>query len=592
MRLGVHRGSCFRVLPLAAALLVPAGPSTAQDQTVGLFLNHERSSEGYTLVGTKSNVPPSATYLIDNGGLVVNSWESDYLPGVMGYLTEDGHLVSARLVDPVPPRWPTSSGSGGRLEKHDWEGNLVWELEYSTDTVQQHHDIAVLPNGNVLLIAWEYKSQAEAVAMGRDPSRVTDEFWPLHIVEVRPTPPVGGEIVWEWHVWDHLIQELDPTKANFGEVADHPELVNINFPYQGGGADWVHANGIDYNAELDQIVVSAWYFSELWVIDHSTTTEEAAGHAGGNSGKGGDILYRWGNPRAYRRGTFGDQKLFRQHDAQWVATGYPGEGNFLVFDNGQGRPGGYYSEIDEIAPPVDEQGRYAISPGEAFEPVAPVWTYSAPQPGDFYSSLISGTERMPNGNTLICEGLSGHLFEVTADGELVWDYVNPVSGSGIVQQGNPAFDNSVFKVRRYSPDHLAFAGRDLTPGDPVEVFERPYPPSGHSLVVAAASPSGDLIDISWDSSSCATEGYNLLYGRVDEVAGMRVTGAECGLGISGTFRWVAAPPESLFFVVVGTDSTALYESSWGRDSAGEERGGTRASALCGATTKVVTSTCP
>ena len=118
-----------------------------------------------------------------------------------------------------------------------------------------------------------------------------------------------------------------------------------------------------YNADLDQIAVSVWTFSEFWIIDHSTTTAEAASHKGGRSGKGGDLLYRWGNPRAYRAGTKADQKLFRQHNAHWIPKGLPGAGHMLVFNNGGDRPGGSYSSVDEIVLPVDAQGRYALQAG-------------------------------------------------------------------------------------------------------------------------------------------------------------------------------------------------------------------------------------
>ena len=83
----------------------------------------------------------------------------------------------------------------------------------------------------------------------------------------------------------------------------------------------MHVNAVAYNAELDQIVLSSPHFNEIWIIDHGTTTEEAKGHTGGRWGKGGDILYRWGNPRAYRNGTKLDQRLFYQHNIQWIPKG-------------------------------------------------------------------------------------------------------------------------------------------------------------------------------------------------------------------------------------------------------------------------------
>ena len=85
-----------------------------------------------------------------------------------------------------------------------------------------------------------------------------------------------------------------------------------------------------------------------------------------------------------------DQLLYTQHDAQWIPAGYPGAGNILVFSNGNDRPGGPYSTVDEIVPPVDPNGAYTIDPAAAFGPAAPVWSYAAQPPADFYSAFISG----------------------------------------------------------------------------------------------------------------------------------------------------------------------------------------------------------
>jgi hypothetical protein len=213
-------------------------------------------------------------------------------------------------------------------------------------------------------------------------------------------------------VWDHLVQDYDPTKSNYGIVSDHPELIDVNYSAGGqpGGADWNHINSIDYNADLDQILLSVHNFSEVWIIDHATSTAQAAGPAG-------DLLYRWGNPQAYDGGTAADQQLFGQHDAQWIPEGCPGAGNILVFNNGTGRPGGNYSSIDEIVTPVDGSGDYA-----SYGPAAPAWTYTAANPADFYAERISGAQRLSNGNTLICDGVAGTFFEVTPTGETVWTY--------------------------------------------------------------------------------------------------------------------------------------------------------------------------
>jgi hypothetical protein len=227
---------------------------------------------------------------------------------------------------------------------------LIWEFEYSSDQYLQHHDIEKLPNGNVLIIAWELKSFEEATMAGRNPDLMSqDKIWPDHIIEVQPNGSSGAYIVWEWHVWDHLIRDFDSTALNYGVVSDHPELIDINYigtipnPL---GADWNHINAVDYNAAFDQIIISVRHLSEIWVIDHSTTTEEAAGHFGGNSGLGGDLLYRWGNPQAYDAGDATDQKLFVQHDFHRIESGLPREGNILIFNNGRGRPGSNQTRVN------------------------------------------------------------------------------------------------------------------------------------------------------------------------------------------------------------------------------------------------------
>ena len=582
-----HIRAAGAALLLAAAPLAGLPPAAAQQQTVGLFVNDVGACEGYTLL---ARMYGKRSLLINNDGLLVHSWNGCY-DQVMSYLLEDGHLLRHVQLPAVDQRFHNAFGYGGRIEELDWDGTRVWEFELSSSQRLAHHDIEKLPNGNVLISVWEYHTRNEALAAGRNPATIMNALWSDAILEVRPTPPSGGTIVWEWRVWDHLIQDHDPTKANFGAVGDHLELLDLNFPQGIMIEDWNHVNSVKYNPSLDQIVLSSRIFSEFWVIDHSTTSQEAAGHAGGRSGKGGDILYRWGNPQVYRRGTAADQKLFSQHDAQWVPPDRPGAGDFLVFNNGNGR--GDYSSVDEIvAPPMDRNRNYPILPGSPYDPTAPAWSYTSDPPEAFYSHMIGGVERQPNGNTLICEGNHGVIFEVTSDGTEVWRYVSPVGSNGPVHQGVAASWNNVFKARRYAPDYPGLVGKALTPGDPVELFERPYPVPGGSLLASKVTPAGDQIDVSWNATSCPSGDYNLLFGDLAEVSTYRLLGAECGIGVSGAHRWPQVPSGSLYFVVVGRDAMGVYESSWGHSRSGQERNGTKASFLCGATTKVVTSACP
>ena len=450
-----HRiAALLALVVLSVTLSSPAGGTT--EQTVGLLLNEAGGFGGYTLF---KPVSYRTAYLIDSEGRLVESWPmiSAGGGGLTPYLLEDGSLIR-------------SGGFGAR--QIAWDGTPVWRYVFEGGLA--HHDIEVLPNGNVLMVAWERKSTPESIAWGRNPALLAEgELLPVLVIEVEPTGPESGDIVWEWNSWDHLVQNFDSSKDNFGVVASHPELIDLNFIEAsrpaGGEADWHHVNGIDYNEEFDQIVLSIRHFSELWVIDHSTTTEEAAGHSGGNSGKGGDLVYRWGNPIAYGAGDVDDQRLFLQHDAQWIESCLPGEGNMLVFNNGP-RPEGVYSTVDEIVPPVNSLGNYALAPGQAFPPEAAIWTYQAENPTDFYSQWISGAQRLPNGNTLIDEGMTGTFFEVTPGGQIVWLYVNPVTEDGPVSQGTYISSNSntVFRAFRYAPDYPGLQGKDLTPGGAIE----------------------------------------------------------------------------------------------------------------------------
>ncbi|PUB79021.1 MAG: hypothetical protein DBO99_04965 [gamma proteobacterium symbiont of Ctena orbiculata] len=461
------------------------GSSGGDGQDSALVDEQSLSSEGYNLYAPLDS---TTTYLIDNEGSPVHAWVSDYRPGNAVYLLENGELLHTGNLG--NGRFD-AGGAGGVVETLDWDGGVTWEYRYSSSSYLQHHDVEMLPNGNLLMIAWQSKSEAEAIAAGRDPSLLTEgELWPDSVIEVRPTGADSGEIVWQWHSWDHLVQEYDPGKSNYGAVADHPELIDLNHAMN-GSADWHHINAIDYNAELDQILLTVHNFSEVWIIDHSTTTAEAAGHTGGNSGRGGDLLYRWGNPRAYGAGSSDDQRLFLPHDAEWIEAGYPGAGNLLIFNNGGGRPEGNYSSVEEITPPLEGDGSYTYLAGAAFGPDETVWSYSAETPTDFYAMNISGQQRLANGNTLICDGPGAYFFEVTSSGETVWDY----QSSG-----------AVFRVERYSADYRGFDGTPLDDETSNQTPEAdaggPYSGSLGTLLTLDGSASQDsdgwITNYAWD----------------------------------------------------------------------------------------------
>ncbi len=470
----------------------------------GLTKTTEGLSPGYVMfVPTNS----SSTYLVNRQGEVVHQWKSNYQMHTP-YLNEDGSL-SALIVDPDFPVF-AGGGQAGRLQKISWDSKILWDFEYANEEHLAHHDIAIMPNGNFLAIAWEAKTAEEVLQAGRSDDMIpTAGLWPSHIVEVAAQGKNGGEIVWEWHIWDHLIQDNDPTKDNYGIVSEHPELLDINKGRRlpppitqdsldilmargevrrnqtvyNRGSDVFHLNAINYNEELDQIVFSSPALSEIFIIDHSTTTEEAAAHEGGKRGKGGDFLYRWGNPENYQQGDSTHRKLFGQHDIRWVETSKPGAGNLTVYNNDipMGPDSLDYSAVYEIEPPINESGNYELLSNNQYGPEKQTWNYVAEDTLSFYGSFISGAHRLKNGNTFINEGPRGRFFEVTSEGEIVWEYLNPYRGNIHKPNGDVIppipFAYSQFRSTFIPEDHPALKNKKLVPLDPQpEEFKLPPKP--------------------------------------------------------------------------------------------------------------------
>ena len=424
--------------------------STLNSQTTVGLIQHNPGTldDGFVLFApTRSNT----TYLIDRCGKEVKSWTSTYNPGLSCYLLSDGTLLRTGVVQ---SQSFNAGGHGGVIEKIDWNGNVIWTYFISDATNWQHHDVKALPNGNILVIAWESKTNTQAIAKGRNPLLVPTTLWSEQILEIQPTGATGGNIVWEWHLWDHLIQDFDNTKPDFGAVNTNPQLLNINYNATAGNSDWIHLNSIDYNVALDQILVSSRVLNEIWVIDHSTSSVEAASHSGGNSGNGGDFLFRWGNPLAYNTGT--STQFFGQHNAQWIQTGLPYENQIMVFNNGNGRTGGNYSTIEIINPPVDGFNYTSSLP---YLPATTSWIYNDGNPNNFYAQLTSGCQQLSNGNVLFCNGPKGTFKEISASGTILWEYVNPVSVTGILTQGSTAASNSAFRCTFYPSSYSGFSNQ-------------------------------------------------------------------------------------------------------------------------------------
>lgn len=440
--------------------------NTFGQQTVGLFQYDQEAFLGYTFFAP---VNSTTTYLIDNCGDLQFTWQSAYTTGHTVELQPDGTVYRACNFQNGSPI--NAGGGGGRIEAIRVDQQIDWEFVYANDSVRLHHDFEVLPNGNIVMIAWEAISIQDAIDFGRDPALIgASGLWPEHLIEYNPTL---DQIVWEWHSWDHVVQDFDNTKPNFGVVADHPELFDLNFDKGNAAADWQHFNAVDYNADLDQLLFSSPAWNEIYIIDHSTTTSEAASHVGGLSGKGGDILWRWGNPEIYGRGVTADRQLYGQHDAHWIPSGYRYENEIMVFNNGKGMTPDEFSRICIINPVILPNGDYDIVTGGSFLPTAFGYSYEAPTPTDFYSHNISSAEMLPNGNIFIDDGAKGHFFEVDSLGNKVWDYINPVVTDSILAQeqiipGGGSLANRCFRARKVAHDYSGVLALPLTNQGPLE----------------------------------------------------------------------------------------------------------------------------
>jgi hypothetical protein len=423
-----------------------ANTGVFSQNTIGLLYSDINTTEGYTLFTPEKN---TSVYLINNCGEVVNEWTFSENPGISCYLLDNGNLLRA---------------GKDSLQIRDWNNSVVWTYAMNDNGLLQHHDIEPLPNGNILCVITDRYTAAEAIAVGRDPNNVATNFKLDKIVELQPVGIDNANIVWEWKFIDHFVQDFDNTKPNFGVVINSPELIDINYD-NGYDNDYTHVNGIDYNSSLDQIIISTRHLSEIHIIDHSTTLAEAASHSGGNSGMGGDIIWRWGNPAVYDQGTITDQKLFKQHDAKWVQDGYLDDGKISVFNN-EGTSASTYSSIHLIEPEIIN-GIYTKDTGK-FKPLNFDWSWNGTIMGTLvYQNKKSGVQSLQNGNMLICESFTGRVSEINKNGDHLWTYIVPHGQSFLSQFSTPT-NNGIFRAEKYPSNFIGFVGNDLTPQGIIE----------------------------------------------------------------------------------------------------------------------------
>lgn len=356
-------------------------------------------------------------------------------------------------------------GSHGTIELVDPNGTVIWSFSIAEPGVRVlHHDVEPLPNGNILATVYESMSFDAAQEIGwvmqqtdtllRPPQ--LRRFWTERIIEIAPDLATGGaSIVWEWNSLDHVIQNVDSTKPNYGEITPDCRKIDLNYTQF---ADFFfcmgqvfHVNAISYDADHDQILLGSAMHDELWIIDHSTTTEEARG-------AGGDLLYRFGNPAAHGAGPYESKTLYWQHDPHWLRADRPRSGDVLIFNNGarrlaDGTPnpdekamgfGQAYTELLEVRLPRNADGSYTWAPGDTLNGAEITWSYNRDNSKGLFSPFMSSAQRMPNGNTLVVQGYDKRIRELTPDGTTVLDY----------RLGGPG---RIYRVLAYAADDSAIA---------------------------------------------------------------------------------------------------------------------------------------
>lgn len=421
---------------LFAAVAAPAVAFEAFRGPLGVLQNNPGVTDGYVLLTPQDS---TMTYLIDNDGNVVNEWKSEH-KGFSAEMLPNGNMARHSRVEGAKPA--QFGGTAGLLEEFDWSGKKVWEYAMNTPEKEvSHHTFEVMPNGNYMLLGWEYKSYDDAVAKGMDPNfggrtlfkdglklgkDTVQGIWPDFIREVdRKT----GNVVWEWHVWDHIGTGADQIDIN--------KFIPAHVYRAYSGPDWTHFNGVAYNPKTDEICVTSRNLGEVYVINKKT----------------GKITYRWGNPANYGAGKApagysddGDQQLFGPHAPDWTP-----EGTISILDNGNNRPSGNYTRAVELDPKTNK--------------IVWFWGPGAvkAQGGNFYSAYQCGAQKIANGNWMITSTNDGHVVEVTKDKNIVWEIVNPVRVDKIYKasSNHGAGGDPIHKAIRYGKDFAGFKGKEI-----------------------------------------------------------------------------------------------------------------------------------
>ena len=335
----------------------------------------DKCFNGYTLFSVWPSSSPgsgSLTYMIDMDGEVVHVWQS----GGEGKYLKNGNLLAAN--DAV-------------IREFNWENEVVWEYRMD-ECVEQHHDFARLPSGNTMILQRNKLENEKPLPQISD-KPVRDDF----ITEVTPE----GKTVWEWHTNDHY-DDFELT----GEVRQYIRDWYADKQRGALGADWLHTNTLEVLPDGD-ILLSFRNLNMIAVVEKST----------------GKFRWKWGTDH-----------LVGQHHPNMIENG-----NIVVYDNGSdgGVDAGYppvyrsYTRLLEVNPKTEQiVWQYAYLPDN--------WVrthhshhYMAHQMSLFFSRAWGSVQRLPNGNTLSLDSVGSRLFEITEEGNIVWEYVSPYGPRGI-----------------------------------------------------------------------------------------------------------------------------------------------------------------
>lgn len=424
-------GVCL--LLLGGLLVISACATTPQNMTVktgdsipqrsvtdwpkGLTVYYpEEAYKGYTI--WTSLAGDGTVNLMDMRGNIVHKWKTRIEPGMYGKLLPGGNMLySGRTTRGYGSGRYKMSGKGGMLIEYDWDGRT----ETRITNHDAHHDQQKLPNGNYAQVLWEKVPEGFA---GRIPGGIQGTEFPdgsvfeERIVEVTPE----GEEVWSWRASDHLSPAEHPI---------HPLHDRL---------EWLHINSIFYLEPGNPVTGKEGYLLSLRHTCQIIAIERATGKK----------VWSYGG---HLPGEYG--RLGGQHDATVIPEGYPGAGNVLVFDNGTGLPS---VEAAKAYWGIDHSRILEIDPKTkrvvwVYQHVDQDWDFPIEQSFFFYAPYISGAQRLPNGNTFICDGPSGRLFEVTRRGRIAWEFINPES-------------RAIYRAYRYGADSPELLGKTLPPVDP------------------------------------------------------------------------------------------------------------------------------